>query len=201
MGGTNLANGGEEIAVIGQDGATDIQRFVYDDRLPWPESADGPGASLVLIAPDTNPDHSLAASWRASSNPGGSPGVGDSMPFAGDPEADEDDDGINAFLEHALGTSDMASSTDSLPAAGIGSFDSGMGDEEEYLTLTFQRNLAADDVIFEVEVGGDLSTWTTDTSFVSSTNNGDGTATEVYRSNTPMRSRERELIRLRVTSR
>ncbi|MGI9243356.1 MAG: CotH kinase family protein, partial [Verrucomicrobiales bacterium] len=201
FGGTNLANGGEEIAVIGQDGATDIQRFIYDDQLPWPEIADGPGSSLVLIAPGTNPDHSLAANWRASSHPGGSPGVGDSMPFTGDPEADDDGDGLNAFLEHALGTSDSASSTDALPTAAIGSFDPGNGVEDEFLTLTFQRNLAADDVVFEVEVGSDLATWTTDTSFVSSTNNGDGTATEVHRSNTPMSSRERELIRLRVTSR
>ncbi len=43
FGATNLANGGEEIAVIAQDGVSDIQRFTYDDELPWPVAADWPG--------------------------------------------------------------------------------------------------------------------------------------------------------------
>jgi hypothetical protein len=44
-----------------------IRSFTYDDEFPWPDSPDGLGDSLVLVAPATNPDHSLAANWRASS--------------------------------------------------------------------------------------------------------------------------------------
>ena len=36
----------------------------------------------LLVAPAANPDHSLAASWRASTNAGGSPGAADPAPPA-----------------------------------------------------------------------------------------------------------------------
>ena len=201
FGSTSLANDGEEIAVIAQDGTTDIQRFRYNDKSPWPESADGPGFSLVLIAPQTNPDHSLPSNWRASTAPGGNPGTSDAVSFAGDPAADLDADGIVAFLEHAIGTSDTVNSSAALPTADLAIHDPGTGVLDQFLTITFQRNLAADDVIYEVEIAGDLSGWTTATSFVSRTNNGDGTATEVHRSNHPISAGLREFIRLRVSAR
>ena len=201
FGSTNLANGGEEIAVIAEDGVTDIQRFTYNDKAPWPESADGPGFSLVLIAPQTNPDHTVPGNWRASAATGGNPGASDAMDFSGDPSADGDGDSVVAFLEHALGTSDTVASADALPAAAVGLLDPGTGTLDNFLTLTFQRNLAADDVIYEVEVGSDLSAWATATTFVSSTNNGDGTATEVHRSNQPISAALREFIRLKVSAR
>lgn len=201
FGSTSLANGGEEIAVISQDGATDIQRFTYNDKAPWPESADGPGFSLVLIAPETNPDHRIARNWRASTTAGGSPGTTDATSFSGDPDADSDSDGIVAFLEHALATSDSVSSAADLPDGTVASYDPGTGVVDEFLTVTFQRNLAADDVLYEVQVANDLAIWTASTTFVSSTNNGDGTATEVYRSNAPFSSSAREFIRVSVSSR
>jgi len=196
FGSTNLANGGEEIAVIAQDGVSDIQRFTYDDELPWPVAADGPGSSLVLIAPETNPDHSLPSSWRASSAAGGSPGAGDGGGFSGDPDADLDGDSISAWVEYALGTSDLVSSAQALPVASISS-DGG----DAYLTLSFQRNLDATDVRYSVEVGSDLAGWSDDTIFVSTTDNGNGTATDVYRSNTPIGAEDRQFIRLRVSAR
>ena len=201
FGGTSLANGGEEIAVIAQDGVTDIQRFTYDDEFPWPESADGPGFSLVLIAPETNPDHTVASNWRASVAAGGSPGASDSIGFSGDPDADLDNDGIIAFLEHALGSSDSVSDPDVLPTAAIASIDPGSGVVDEYLTLTIRRNLAADDVVYEVQVANDLASWSGATTLVSSTNNGDGTVSQVYRSNSPISASVREFIRLQVSAR
>ena len=62
----NLSNGGEQIIVRGADGAI-IRRFTYSDSFPWPEEADGSGASLVLTNPAANPDHNLASSWHARS--------------------------------------------------------------------------------------------------------------------------------------
>ncbi|MFT5523194.1 MAG: hypothetical protein ACI9HK_001140, partial [Pirellulaceae bacterium] len=71
-----LANGGEGITVVGT-GNTILQDFTYDDRLPWPITADGYGFSLVLIDPTTNPDHNNPFNWRASGDVHGSPGVAD----------------------------------------------------------------------------------------------------------------------------
>ncbi|MFM8617319.1 MAG: CotH kinase family protein [Opitutaceae bacterium] len=60
----NLSNGGEQIIVRAADGGI-IRRFTYRDAFPWPEEADGGGASLVLSNPASNPDHNLASSWHA----------------------------------------------------------------------------------------------------------------------------------------
>ncbi len=78
---TRLSNGGDRITLQGAGGAL-IRDFSYDDAAPWPVAADGGGPSLVLISPATNPDHALAASWRASTSAGGSPGAGDPAPPA-----------------------------------------------------------------------------------------------------------------------
>jgi hypothetical protein len=198
---TSLANGGEEIAIIAQDGSTDIQRFTYGDLAPWPESADGPGFTLVLISPETRPDHSDPTRWRASTSIGGSPGTTDATAFSGDPNADVDGDGIIAFLEYAIASSDSVPSIGALPVGGIASHDPGSGVPDDFLTLTFRRNLAADDVIYQVEVATGLSTWSAATTLVSSTHNGDGTATETHRSNVPVSSEVRQFIRLKVSSR
>jgi hypothetical protein len=63
--------------------------------------ADGGGASLVLVAPRSNPDHSLAVNWRASVVVGGSPGDDGDLEYDyqlwkedfGNPGDDEDPDG------------------------------------------------------------------------------------------------------------
>ena len=101
----DLENDGEQIVLQAADGST-IRDFTYNDKHPWPESADGDGYSMVLIAPRTNPDHRNPFNWRSSVDADGSPGGGDAIPFTGDPEADLDRDGLTALLEHALGTSD-----------------------------------------------------------------------------------------------
>lgn len=61
---TRLSNGGETITLVD---AMDqiIQSFTYDDRLPWPDVADGEGRSLVLQEDGR---------WGASAQVGGSPG-------------------------------------------------------------------------------------------------------------------------------
>ena len=80
--------------------------------------------------------------------------------------------------------------------------DDGTGTDREYITITYQRNLAAADVIFEAQVSTDLVTWSIlGTTYVSAAHNGDGTETITYRSTTPVAFIPREFIRLRVRSR
>ena len=86
--------------------------------------------------------------------------------------------------------------------AGSDTFDNGAGGSDEYLTLTYRRNLAADDAVFEVQVGTDLDSWDAlGTVLVSTSPNGDGTETVTYRSTTPLASIPREFLRLQVSSR
>jgi len=79
---TRLSNGGDRIALINRGGAA-IRDFSYDDAAPWPVTPDGAGNTLVLLNPAANPDHALAANWRASTATGGSPGAADPGPPAG----------------------------------------------------------------------------------------------------------------------
>lgn len=63
----HFANGGDAVRLF--DPAGRLQEMVeYDDRSPWPEQADGLGASLERIHPDM--PVSLPVSWAASSNSG-----------------------------------------------------------------------------------------------------------------------------------
>ncbi|MEA1878425.1 MAG: CotH kinase family protein [Bacteroidota bacterium] len=59
----NLNAGGELIRLLDKYGVL-IDSVRYDDEEPWPESADGSGASLELINPYL--DNGLAESWKAS---------------------------------------------------------------------------------------------------------------------------------------
>ena len=198
----SLSNGGERLKLSFGAGAA-IRDFDYDNKSPWPESPAGGGTSLVLVDPSGNPDHSLASNWRPSTTVDGNPGSSDATaPFSGDPDLDGDRDGLSAFMEHALGTSDSSPNPDGKPSFGVGMFDDGTGTDREYITITYQRNLAAADVIFEAQVATDLVTWSIlGTTYVSAAHNGDGTETITYRSTTPVAFIPREFIRLRVGSR
>ena len=58
-----LANGGETITLLNADDES-VDQVAYGDSDPWPERADGQGATLELIDPAF--DNGLAASWRPS---------------------------------------------------------------------------------------------------------------------------------------
>lgn len=77
-----LDNAGENLLLTGRDHLP-IRDFRYDDRLPWPALADGEGYSLTLVGPRFNPNDGDPASWRASLEPGGTPGNSDVIPFTG----------------------------------------------------------------------------------------------------------------------
>ncbi len=198
----SLSNSGEEIAL--QDAEdNDIRRFAYEENLPWPPSPDGLGFSLVLAAPLTNPDHSLPENWRASAILGGSPGSQDTIPFSGNPDADEDQDGRSAFFEYAVAGSDSDPSDAAGVVLGLTTIDSGgNAASRDYLDISFRRNLAADDADFGAEVSTDLLSWNAlEVEIVAIENHGDGTATYTYRSTAPFGSRIREFLRLRITTR
>lgn len=197
----SLSNSGEELAVIDSTGTVDIQRFTYSDEAPWPTGPDGGGYSLVLIAPETAPDHGAALNWRSSAAIGGSPGTTDAVNFVGNPADDLDGDGLEALLEHALGSinGDAGASPESQVVIRTGLFNGGT---EENFTITFRRNMAADDVIITAESSSDLANWDSlGVQYVSSIPNGDGTETVTYRSTTPFASIVREFVRIRVTQR
>ncbi len=194
-GDTALANNGERLAMSGAAGV--IRDFSYNDRYPWPESPDGDGPSLVLIAPDSNPDHSLGSNWRASAGAMGSAGAGDAVPFTGDPTADVDGDGLSAFAEHAFGTSDSNAS------AGASVLQASFGADGR-LKISYPENLAAEDALIMIELSGDLSSWTPAGEMLdleSEVHNGDGTATFTFESDEPLTPGERIFVRLKVTSR
>jgi hypothetical protein len=138
-----LANGGEQLVIEDALGG-DIRRFTYDDNLPWPSASDSNGPSLVLISPDTNPDHTLPENWRPSTAPGGNPGSSDATSFVGDPNADLDNNGVRDLVDHAL-------LGNGLPVLSLSGTTVG---------LEHDRNLAADDVIVGIQISTDLSTWT-----------------------------------------
>ena len=165
--GNKLSNNGEEIILYSAGGQI-IRRFTYIDQAPWPSSPDGLGPSLSLVAPQSNPDHSSGGNWRPSVSPGGSPGASDAVDFEGNPDADPDGNGMSAFLEHGLGQA--------LPPIVIQ-----IDPQDGGATISFNRNLAADDVIFSIEVSRDLRVWATaGPEILESRDNGDGTAFESW---------------------
>ena len=74
---SGLSNKGEKLRLRNADG-NNIVSAAFENASPWPQAADGMGRSLVLS--DLNGDPDRPATWRASSNPDGSPGTDDPAP-------------------------------------------------------------------------------------------------------------------------
>jgi CotH kinase protein/Lamin Tail Domain/Fn3 associated len=179
----SLNNGGEQLRLLDGSGAT-IRDFIYDNNEPWPNEADGDGFSLVLNNPRTNPNHALASSWRASSIPGGTPGVAKSAVFTGSPGDDTDGDGFPDFLEFATGSDFSSNASRHTPALALTTYTVG-GVPGTYLQFTFRRGLNADGFTLSPELTTDFANWNGPVTFVRTTNNGDGTTTHEYRSTQP----------------
>ena len=155
--GLRFSDDGEEVVLAGAN--SEIVRFTYNDRAGWPRPADGEGPTLVLRNPTGNPDPALVESWRPSVAAGGTPGGGDSTNVAAwmaqngvvDLHADPDRNGITHFMRYAYGG-------EFAPVIEVRSL---TVDEQtdDYLSLTYRHNAAADDVAITVEFSNDLVEW------------------------------------------
>ena len=127
-----------------------VRDFAFDDDSPWPSLADGAGHGLVLVRPESNPDHADPLQWRPSAESHARPGQSDALAFTGDPAADRDGDGWSAFAEYALGTSDTEAKRDPWTVT-AGEF-------------RITRRANADDAQWIVETSDDLHQWNSDPS-------------------------------------
>ena len=188
---TGLSGNGEQVVLTGAEGI--IADVTYDNNPPWPTTPDGDGPSLVYLSNSNDPAN--PANWRPSVEPLGNPGSGDAILFAGDPAADLDGDGLNAFAEYAYGTSDTI--TNPLPLTG-------QVDLAGTYSFTFPRNLAADDAEIVLEVSQDLQIWNPATAVLGApeeTHVGDGTLTYTYRTPVPAANHTKFYARLVVYNR
>lgn len=192
---TGLSGSGERLVLEGAGGV--IRDIEYNDKYPWPEAPDGSGPSIVLVSPETIPDGNMGTNWRSSVGALGSAGVGDGVPFVGDPTEDLDGDGFNAFAEYAYGTSDSEATREGeivMPAIS----------PEGRFTISHPMNLAADDARIIVEISEDLNVWFEAgemLDLVSEVHGGDGRSTFTFEALSPAVEVQRFFTRLRVLSR
>ncbi|MCB1096384.1 MAG: lamin tail domain-containing protein [Verrucomicrobiae bacterium] len=208
---SSLSNSGESLAIAGADSSI-IRDFRYNDKAPWPESADGDGPTLQLRSPGTNPDHATGESWRASSTLLGTPGSVDtssgtgyatwatSNGVTGGPESDDDNDGVSNFLEFALRSPPLSASAHLLPVASEQTLAIN-GTTARHLTFTYRRNPDASGLAYAPETSTDLQNWSNSgqMALVSSSPTGDGSETVIYRSVQPLPAGGSLYVRLRVS--
>ena len=202
-----LSNDGERVT-LSRTGTGELQNFVYNDQAPWPMLADGHGYSMILVDAINNPAHAVPTNWLANAMMGGSPGASDSAlmtTYAAwrsennivDDSSDDDGDQISAFGEYGFGSDPTRPDTRALPRA-VAVTQAGI----DYLAITFEKNLLATDVNFQIEESTDLSTWTDvpDAVVVSETPNPvTRTSTVTVRSTTPATLGKQQYLRVRLS--
>ncbi len=199
---SGLRNSGETLTMRAADGSL-IKDFAYDDESPWPSAPDGTGVSLVLMFAETNPNPRDSTIWRPAAASGGNPGETDVLVFAGDPNADQDGDGVLAYVEHALGTSDRDPAERETMKFGAQTIEIS-GNLDDYFTITFSRDLRAEDVEIVPQVSADMIDWNAGpvTPVTVSEVTSSGTRVEVtYRLSAPLGSHESLFVRLLVRAR
>ena len=156
-----LSSGGEQLT-LGMVGNITLQDFTYDNTAPWPTAADGEGFSLIF----TGSDQGSGNDWSAHSLIHGNPGGPDTAQSSGyndwkidngitDDESDNDNDGLTAFAEYAIGTDPSVPDQATLSGAVISLGNDG------HLAVTYQQSLTATDVTFTIQESTDLQNWST----------------------------------------
>jgi hypothetical protein len=110
------------------------------------------------------------------------------------PKADPDRDGLNNRIEYVLAGDPKSSSTNRTPS---GEFIQTGG--ATYASLKFTRRISVSDFTVAAEFSSELTTWNLPAVLHSSTDNADGTRTEVWRSADPVNSTARVFGRLLLT--
>ncbi|MFO1475344.1 MAG: lamin tail domain-containing protein [Verrucomicrobiota bacterium] len=195
----NLDNGGERV-VLSFNGQT-VQDFTYSDGShpagtdPWPAAPDGNGPSLVLMNPELAPDHNLYSNWRPGTATNGSPGRADLItytewsrryPGLGASNGDDDQDGWSNQAEYAFGSSPASAAARPVPVSGTLESLSVASQTNLYLVFTCTRSSEAGDVDYFVEFSQDLAAWAPTGVLLDTTNNGNGTLTQRWRSAQPV---------------
>ena len=207
---TSLANSGERLNLVAADGNS-IRDFAYDDKDPWPESADGGGFSLNLVNSGDNPDHSLPENWVAGLDPGGSPGYPNGTIsfsrwqqewFDSSDEnifpnvaatADPDNDGIANAVEFLLGSSPLLFNATGLEAGIV------VEEGANYLTISFTRRAEVPQNTWQIEKYSISGSWIEpQVALIKSTRKG-AWKKETYRLLEPVNIKKQQLIRLRVS--
>lgn len=195
----NLSNGGEQIK-LSLGAGTAILDFIYSDSSPWPTGTDGDGFSLSLLLPASLPDHTLPINWRLSTTPNGTPNQDDTQTYGswaiannvtGLPNDDDDGDGISNLMEFALLGDPLIPDSSILPTVSI---------SDDFLTLTFDRPIAADGLTYIVEFSTDLQSWNDQNSLqLFSTPSTAGSLTQIWRYQSDLQTSPGAFARLRVT--
>ena len=196
----SLNNAGDHLLLLDRAGLP-ILDFSYDDTAPWPVEADGTGRSLILLRPQTNPNHALALNWSSSAVIGGKPGASDTITYAAwlaqnpalaatGPLDDPDVDGSVNLAEYAQRTNPLSANSPALaPRASIEPLNV-LGVTANYFVFRFRRQIGVSDVTFTPRYSTDLSNWQNSAFiYVGSVNNGDGAETVEFRSATPSSAR------------
>ncbi len=209
-----LNNGGERVTLLDAVSAN-IQSIHYNKSSEiWPRDPMGNGPTLIML----NPDAPLASALDAApasftshlanlGNPGG-PDFGYTayrLAYAASTNGlgDADQDGISDLIEYVLGTlpgtPDAASK---LPTAALANIVIGGNPAELYQTISYTRAPNTADVTVAAQTSHDLGgadPWTSNAVLVSTTINGDGSTTYVFRAPQPYAAENRVYLRLLVT--
>jgi hypothetical protein len=165
-----LSNDGEALVVAGV-GPEPIHDFTYNDQLPWPESADGGGASLLLSNPTDNPSTDEATNWTANQRDEvlvePEPVENTYATWAashglmGGPDDDDDGDTLSNFFEYHFGSNATLAADAPIPTLAIRRLDID-GSIQDYATLTFRQSQTTANASLTIEISDDLATWTSD---------------------------------------
>lgn len=149
----NLNNSGETVTLLDKTGAV-IWSFAYSNQSPWPTLTEGRSLVLASTPEIPAPDPTNGANWRAG-RVDGTPGEAESEGggFTLVPGDDDDGDGVNNLLEHALGTDPLDRTSVLTPLV------LGPGAAPGLVQLEHPREAVASGYELALESSPDLKTW------------------------------------------